>query len=813
MNDYEPAQYNLHYESGDNQSGYTGEQLAQPLVVRVADQSGNGIAAVDVTFSAENGGQVIEAQPVPTDADGVAHAHYILGSTPGQYEVMATSGLTEDSKVVFHARATEYDILIFKNYGDGQTGIVGRNLSSPLVVRASYDNGEPAGGIDITFFVEPDNGAIQGDSLFIAPTDETGKARAVWTLGESAGTQFLVARHKNETLQFAATALADDAVKIVADPLEDQDYNAGKSYPVSCYLYDQFENATPNQNVNFSVLSGSGSLAGTTDQSVQTDESGHAKIVWTLGLNHTVQNKLTASIDSDSVFWIIENIYPPLLSRSSISARDSMVADGVDSTHITIHLLNEAHQPLPDYPVSIHVSGSENVVQPISAKSDVNGACHAIFKSTFPEIKYITAEVPGVGALPDTLALECVKPQPRGVHLVKLGGDHQTVVAGHQPQEPLTLRVVDQDNIPVPDKAMLFRLSNRQADFRGSDSVIVHSDAQGKVSAALHVNPVIEHNPVVAAASIAEDSTVHTFTLYLIPDTPSSMSRLTPDSVVVTPHDSLQLAVRLRDPFGNDTPDMSVTFSSDADDLFYPDSSKITDSLGIARTTLIAGAPSAWHHITIFSDSLFSRFDFRVKLIEHLEKSDQDTIILKYKNESALLQLKCLDAFDQPLANFPVRFRLVEGQGEFEEPAETLSDKNGVAQIFWRPHAQSPLSILQAATRRDSVFFYVKQDVESFVNTNRRPEKFALGDNYPNPCNPTTTIPFSVPQLSRVTIVLYNIQGQKIRTLIDDQCRPGHHVIVFDMKDEGGRAVPSGVYFYKMSAENFLAKKRLLLLK
>jgi hypothetical protein len=111
------------------------------------------------------------------------------------------------------------------------------------------------------------------------------------------------------------------------------------------------------------------------------------------------------------------------------------------------------------------------------------------------------------------------------------------------------------------------------------------------------------------------------------------------------------------------------------------------------------------------------------------------------------------------------------------------------------------------------VRFIVIRDVPSFVQTNVVPDDFALGANYPNPFNPTTTIPFSVPVVSHVAIQVYNVQGQKVRTLLNDQMQPGNHIVVFDMKDDAGMALPSGVYFYRMTTDGFAAKKRLLFLK
>jgi len=81
-------------------------------------------------------------------------------------------------------------------------------------------------------------------------------------------------------------------------------------------------------------------------------------------------------------------------------------------------------------------------------------------------------------------------------------------------------------------------------------------------------------------------------------------------------------------------------------------------------------------------------------------------------------------------------------------------------------------------------------------------DEFQLSSNYPNPFNPTTTIAYTVPQTSEVSLIVYNMLGQPVRTLINGQLSSGRYEQQWDGRDESGRAVPSGVYFYDLSARN-----------
>ncbi len=94
------------------------------------------------------------------------------------------------------------------------------------------------------------------------------------------------------------------------------------------------------------------------------------------------------------------------------------------------------------------------------------------------------------------------------------------------------------------------------------------------------------------------------------------------------------------------------------------------------------------------------------------------------------------------------------------------------------------------------------------------PSKFELSQNYPNPFNPTTSISYSVPEASEITVGIYNLLGQEIRSLSSGQHQPGIYTAMWDGLNSNGIRVESGVYIYRMtSSEGFTATKKLVLLK
>ena len=96
---------------------------------------------------------------------------------------------------------------------------------------------------------------------------------------------------------------------------------------------------------------------------------------------------------------------------------------------------------------------------------------------------------------------------------------------------------------------------------------------------------------------------------------------------------------------------------------------------------------------------------------------------------------------------------------------------------------------------------------------NATPLSFHLHQNFPNPFNPETRIRFDLPAASEVELRIYNTLGQLVRTLVDRPYTAGSYTVTFDSRGEHGRLLPSGIYFYRITAGAFQAERKLLLLK
>jgi hypothetical protein len=93
------------------------------------------------------------------------------------------------------------------------------------------------------------------------------------------------------------------------------------------------------------------------------------------------------------------------------------------------------------------------------------------------------------------------------------------------------------------------------------------------------------------------------------------------------------------------------------------------------------------------------------------------------------------------------------------------------------------------------------------------PREFDLRQNYPNPFNPNTMIEYALPKSAHVTIEIYNLLGQKVDVLIDEDQKVGRYRVDWDGRDRNGKELASGIYFYRIQAGDFVKCKKMIMLK
>ena len=157
-----------------------------------------------------------------------------------------------------------------------------------------------------------------------------------------------------------------------------------------------------------------------------------------------------------------------------------------------------------------------------------------------------------------------------------------------------------------------------------------------------------------------------------------------------------------------------------------------------------------------------------------------------------------------------------------------ISSATGTVKISWKLSSASTSPSLVIGTKQIdmsksgsvTVSGDVKLVLNGTLNTSLLPKEYALSQNYPNPFNPTTTLQYQLPADSRVTVKIYDILGNEVRTLVDENQDAGYKSVVWNATNNNGTAVASGIYFVRISAVNgsdlsktFVDTKKMMLMK
>ena len=126
------------------------------------------------------------------------------------------------------------------------------------------------------------------------------------------------------------------------------------------------------------------------------------------------------------------------------------------------------------------------------------------------------------------------------------------------------------------------------------------------------------------------------------------------------------------------------------------------------------------------------------------------------------------------------------------------------------------LSLISNDPMMDTLNIYligIGEGVSGLEDKLTLPRVFAVHQNYPNPFNPVTTIHYELPRSSEVRLVIYNLLGQEVRTLLNSPIEAGRHQVVWNGSNDSGVIVASGIYIYRFEAEDYSRVMKMILLK
>jgi len=179
-----------------------------------------------------------------------------------------------------------------------------------------------------------------------------------------------------------------------------------------------------------------------------------------------------------------------------------------------------------------------------------------------------------------------------------------------------------------------------------------------------------------------------------------------------------------------------------------------------------------------------------------------------------LVNLTWEPALDDPVEKTPVQYYTVYRGGETGELAvvdyaiePSFSDELPAYGIY--RYAVSATDFAGNESVRSGEETYT---ILSVVDGIELPDKYALGANYPNPFNPSTTITYQLPEAGHVTLQVYDLTGKVVNTLVSDYRPAGYHKVVWNGRDSKATPVATGVYFYRIMAGQAYAETRKMVL-
>jgi len=237
-----------------------------------------------------------------------------------------------------------------------------------------------------------------------------------------------------------------------------------------------------------------------------------------------------------------------------------------------------------------------------------------------------------------------------------------------------------------------------------------------------------------------------------------------------------------------------------------PNTGGINSSATVAKfTALQAGDPWAGCESLHGADIGSFSFDYTNCIIK----------IMVWKDVISDVGIKFVDATSAAQPEIKVANTLIN---QWEELTFDFSSRIGVYPVVKDQIAIFPDFDLAGRTQYNICYFdNISFSSSNSVGVDNRgeiyPHGFALHQNYPNPFNPITTLRYDLPENSLVNIIIYDMLGREVKTLVNTTQDAGFKSVVWNATNDHGKPVSAGVYLYQIQAGDFVQTKKMVLLK
>ena len=780
-----------------------------------AEADGEGRAWFELDFNANACGTYTVTVRLTRDPRPTSNIKFIISGKPS-CSTGSSSGATEPRK-------------LFIVSGYNQTGLIGEPLAEPFVVRVrdrEQDN-KPLEGMKVTFTVLTGGGSL---STTTAITDQDGLAKSTLTLGNEPGTNTVEVGaegiSKVVTFSAEATLLSPTPTRLSIISGDNQEGLTGEALtnPFVTEVRDQHGDPMEGVTVTFAVTAGNGSLSATTET---TDQDGQAKTTLTLGTEPgTVTVEANVEGISQTVVFNAEATLPPPIPTSlSIISGDNQkgfIGEPL-ATPFIVQVQDQYGNPMEGVTVIFAVTAGDSALSATVVTTNANGeARNTLILGTEPGTNTVQASVEGIAqtATFNAIAelLEFNLSLSIGLNLIHL---------------PLRVRAVDGMPATIQSVSELYNALG------GADAVnyLITHDSQTQT---WHGYFGGTDRGTTADRRLTDQTGI------LVDMIAPVSIRLSGDALGTDGRSTITLnrGINL---VGLPLRDSRVTRVSD---LF------VLNGIGGNIPTIILSDGGGFQSVGRVGDP----GDIEIAGGQSFIMTAQRAAMVDISGDAwtnspetaaaPLLSLKGIKAADvNPVLG--LRGSIVhEGTGAYQAgfrvTVTNLSTDKNVAtattdnQMGYRltvvdietGHTATVGDILEISAQSPNPFVDVKP-LRYTVTTedmkrNRiqlptlvayeRPAETELLHNYPNPFNPETWIPYRLAENAFVTLTIYDQTGQVVRTLdvghrIASTYENRSKAIYWDGRNDVGEQVASGVYFYTLTADDFSATRKMLIIK
>jgi hypothetical protein len=848
---------------GNNQSGVNGQPLINPFDVFISDAGGNPVPGDTVNFTIQNGqtfGAALSKTKVPTDNLGQASTILTLGTKTGSYVVQAQSSSISGA-LVFNANALAGSAAVTNIvFGNNQTLPISRVLTDSFVVRVNDQNGNPVPNVPVKFTIaSAPAGGIGILSVVDATTDSTGNASTRLTLGDKVGTYAVNAVVNGVPIvSFNATATQGTAAAYAAFSGNNQSTQIITTLPndLVVHVVDAGGNNVAGATVNFAIdtipANATGQLIA--NPSVVSDANGIARTTLTLG------NKVGLYRVKASGVGVSDILFTATATHGAASA---MVASaGLNQTKPILTDL--------DVPFAVHVTDvggndvSTSTVRFTITKSP-NGDTSASINNNTPitdslgvastRLKLGTK----VGTYEVTafiITASQFESRPLGnkklktessvnknieitftataIHgtaavLAQISGNAQLRPTATTLDTAFVVTVKDIGGNIVPNAPVSFTITSHPANAIGQrlTDTLVTADSLGIASTLLTLGD-LEGAYVVSAVVqgiVPAQFTSNAFYIYGDPNNDLDVNIADITSLVDHIHykNIFSTADSIKSDLNKDgrvdTTDVSalrenilsrpLVFTGMTAMIGSVNRSGIKPNVTptpvkqqyFSNATTQLEVTSQGLRLNMTNSVPIRGIELRIRTkdstavdkINYLfsRAQNMDVVVRSVDNEITVLVYSLLNSEIQP------------GEGTILRlPKITSLDQIDTSQV------------ILAITSNIAVRPEVKT---AAAPASEYPVTYRLEQNYPNPFNGSTIIRYDIPDVkekeTKTAIQVFNILGQKVKTLISAPHDPGPHQVMWDGTNDNNERVATGVYFYRLITKNFLTTKKMIYVK